>query len=81
MRRHLDAPDLLDRRARLAAAHLLLAFDLPAEAMAASWQMIEAAEACPGCTMGDFPAMGNNQRRTCLERARTLIDEMLAEAP
>ncbi len=78
MVRRAPKPDLLDRRARLAAAHLLMAFDLPAEANAACKQMIEAAKVCPGLTTGDIPDMGSHSRAAFLERARALIDEMLA---
>ena len=78
MTRRRTRPDLLDRRARLAATHLLMAFDLPAPAGAAAAQMIEAAKVCPGVTMDEVPLMGGGQRRACLERARDLIGEMLA---
>lgn len=77
MTRRRIKPDLLDRRARLAAAHLLMAFDLPAPADAAVAQMSAAAKACPGLKMDEIPMMGSGQRRACLERARDLIGEML----
>ncbi len=74
-------PDLLDRRARLAATNLLMAFDLPAPADQASRQMITAAKCCPGVTMDEIAPLGRNQRLACLHKARLLIEEMLAELP
>ncbi len=69
----------IDRRQRIAASMLLMGFDLPAEAEAASKQMIEAAEVCPGITMGDMAPMGKAGRFNALAAARALIDEMLEE--
>ena len=69
----------LDRRQQLAAAQLLMAFDLPAPMAAASRQMIEAARVCPGLTMGELPNLGPGSRRACLAAARDLIDELIDE--
>lgn len=80
MARRAPRPDLLDRRARLAAAHLLCAFDLPAEATAASHQMIEAAKVCPGLHMGELPSFTSGSRLEFLMRARELTDALIAEA-
>lgn len=72
-------PDLIDRRQRLAACMLLSAMDLPAPAGDAARQLIEAADVCPGVTIGDLPPLGPGSRRLFLQRASDLIDEMLAE--
>ena len=69
----------IDRRQRLAAAALLMGFDLPQEMMAASVTMLEAADVCPGMTTGDLAPMGPQGRRQALKMARSLIDEMLDE--
>jgi hypothetical protein len=69
--------DLLDRRQRLAAAALLMAFDLPAEMSGAGEQMREAAEVCPGLTVDEVPI---GDRCAALLRAKQLIDELVAEA-
>lgn len=69
----------IDRRQRLAAAHLLMGFDLPQEMGRAARSMLEAAEICPDLNTGEIGSMGDQQHRTALMRARTLIDEMLAE--
>ncbi len=77
--RHAGEPVPIDRRQRLAAAALLMGFDLPQEMGAASHSMLEAAAACPGLNTGDIPTMGRGGRRHALEHARRLIDEMLGE--
>lgn len=69
----------IDHRQRLAAAALLMGFDLPQEMMAASRSMLEAADACPGMTTADMAPMGAQGRRQALEMARRLIDDMLLE--
>lgn len=69
----------VDRRQRLAAALLIMGFDLPQEAMAACQSMLEASRLCPGMTTGDMAPMNGQARRTSLEMARGLIDEMLDE--
>lgn len=69
----------IDRRQRLAAAALVMGFDLPQEMHAAAATMLKAAEICPGMTTGDMAPMGPQGRRAALEFAKTLIDEMLAE--
>lgn len=69
----------IDRRQRLAAALLLMAFDLPQEMRAASLTMLEAARLCPGLTTGEIGGMGGHQRVAMLERAKSLIEEMVAE--
>lgn len=69
----------IDRRQSLAAATLLMGFDLPQEAMAATRAMLKAAEILPGMTMGEIPPMGPDGRRQALEHAKRLIDEMLTE--
>lgn len=71
----------IDRRQRLAAAALLMAFDLPQEMRAAAATMLEAASVCPGMTTGDMAPMGSQGRRAALEFARRLVDEMLSEMP
>lgn len=71
----------IDRRQRLAAAALLMAFDLPQEMSVAARSMIEATDACPGMTTGEMPPMNSDGRRTALQMARHLIDEMLDEMP
>lgn len=69
--------DLLDRRQRLAAAALLMAFDLPAPFAAAGEQMAEAAEVCPGLTLDEVPL---GDRAAALLRAKQIIDQLVAEA-
>lgn len=73
----------IDRRARLAAANLMVAFDLPQSATYAAQQMIMAARLCPGMTTNELGnmqgSMNNHNKRSVLEKARTLIDEMLRE--
>ena len=69
-------PIELDRRQRLVAALAMIAFDLPQPAEKASRAMLQAARLCPGATTQDLP-MGN--RRAALEKAKVLLDEMLAE--
>lgn len=64
----------LDVRQREAAAELLMAFDLPQPMTEAATTMLEAATVMPGLRAGSLGG-----RRTHLERARALIDEMLAE--
>lgn len=70
----------IDRRQRLAAAALIMGFDLPQEMMAASRSMLEAASLLPGMTTGDLAPMGGQGRRHALQMAKGLIDEMLSEA-
>lgn len=69
----------LDRRQRLAAAMLIMAFDLPQPMTEAAKTMMEAAALCPGLTTGEIGTMGKSQRLSHLNRARDLIDEMIAE--
>jgi len=69
----------IDRRQRLAAAALMMGFDLPQEAMAASRSMLAAARLCPGMTTGDMVPMGSQTRRHALQMAKGLIEEMQAE--
>jgi len=69
----------IDRRQRLVAAYMLMAFDLPAEMGAAAASMLEAASICPGLTTGELPDMGAQAKRRYLEAARDQIDVMLAE--
>jgi hypothetical protein len=70
------APDLVGRRARVAAACLLSAFDLPAEMIAASKQLLQACRVCPGLTVRDVPV---GSRRQSLHAARQIIDQLLEE--
>lgn len=70
---------IIDRRQRLAAAALLLAFDLPQNLHATSKSMLEAAHVCPGMTTGDLGGMGQQGKASHLRAARDLIDEMLRE--
>ncbi len=70
---------VIDRRQRLAAAALLLAFDLPQNLRAAGKSMLEAAHICPGMTTGDLEAMGSQGKASHLRAARDLIEEMLRE--
>lgn len=77
-RRHrAPQPDLLDRRQRVAAAILLHAVDLPQEMSAYAQLSLTAAKVCPGLNVSE--AFTGQPRRVMLERARELIDEMLAE--
>lgn len=69
----------IDRRQRLAAAALLMAFDLPQEMSVAARSMIEATDACPGMTTGEMPPMNSDGRRAALEMAKGLVEDMLAE--
>lgn len=69
----------LDRRQRLAACLMLSAVDLPAPAGEVAQLLCAAAKVCPGVTMNELPSMGHDSRRRFLERARDLIDEVLAE--
>lgn len=68
----------IDQRQRLAAALLLMGFDLPQEMTMFSASMLEAAEICPGIKMGQIP-IETKGRRIALEKARELIDQMLGE--
>lgn len=74
-RKSARAPDLLDRRQREAACLLLSAIDLPATACDVARQWQAAARVCPGAT-ADMLVGG---RRDQLQRARALIDQLLAE--
>ncbi|MGQ3018759.1 hypothetical protein [Phenylobacterium sp.] len=69
--------DLLDRRQRLAAALCLAAIDLPANAVAAGRQLMQAASVCPGVTMDEIPT---NSRREALTKARDILNELISEA-
>ena len=69
----------IDRRQRVAAAMLLMGFDLPQDAISAARTMIEASRVCPGMTTGDMAPMGTQGRREALEAVRKLVDEMLSE--
>lgn len=73
-----DATLGIDRRQRLAASMLLMAFDLPAPMHPVSAQITAAAKITPGCTLDEFPAL--QSRRTMLEAAHRLTGELLAEA-
>lgn len=66
---------IIDPRQGKAVAKLLMAFDLPAEMMAASQTMILASFFHPGAKIGP---MGSN-RKNHLEQAKALIDQMLEE--
>lgn len=66
----------LDPRQRAAAAALLLAFDLPVDMTTAAKTMLEAADMHPGLKV---ETMGRGNRRAMLEKARGMIDEMLAD--
>jgi hypothetical protein len=65
----------IDPRQREAAALLLTAIDTPVEAMAWCRSLMEATMINPGMTVKAMPP-----RLTSLEEARSLIDEMIAEA-
>lgn len=69
--------DPLDGRQRLAATILMAAVDLPQPAGDYAKVMIAAAKLTPGCTVEE--AMIGKGRQRMLERARALIDEMLAD--
>lgn len=69
--------DLLDRRQRLAAALSLAAIDLPANAVDAARQLMQAASVCPGVTMDEIPT---NSRREALTKARDILNELISEA-
>lgn len=69
----------IDRRQRVAAAMLLMGFDLPQDAISAARTMIEASRVCSGMTTGDMAPMGAQGRREALEAVRKLVDEMLSE--
>jgi hypothetical protein len=64
------------RRQRIAAACLLSAIELPADASAWAIQLKQAPRVCPNITM-DQVAVGS--KRDGLLKARVLIDEMLNE--
>lgn len=70
----------IDRRQRVAATLLLMAFDLPQEMTKAARTMAEAARVCPGITTGDIGGMGNHNRLRILERARDMVEQLIAEA-
>lgn len=70
----------IDRRQRLAAAFLLLAFDLPQPLERAAQSMRDAATVCPGLTMQDIFDMGDASHLAYLTEARDLIDTMIREA-
>lgn len=70
-------PDPLDRRQRVAAAVLLSAIDLPHPVEEVARLALAAADVCPGINVVE--AMFGQGRKACLERARDLIEEMLAE--
>lgn len=72
---------VIDRRQRVAAVLCLAAIDLPQPAGDYARHVMDAAKLCPGITMNELPDLNSNARRACLERARGLIDEMLAEIP
>lgn len=69
----------IDRRQRVAAALLMMGFDLPQEMTAAARSMLAAARLCPGLSTGELVPMNSQSRRAALQRARAIIDEMLAE--
>lgn len=69
----------IDRRQRVAAANLLMGFDLPQPVEAFAASMLEAALICPGLTTGELPDASKGARRLALQNARRIIDEMLAE--
>lgn len=69
----------LDRRQRLAACLLLMAFDLPQPMTEAARTMMEAARICPGVHTGELGGMGSHQRVPTLQRVRDMVDEMIAE--
>lgn len=66
----------MDSRQREAACLLMAAVDFPAPMHEASVLILEAAKLCPGITVDRVPI---GQRILCLQRARQLIDDMLAE--
>lgn len=74
----------IDRRAKVAAANLMVAFDLPQSASEAAQQMIKAARLCPGITTNEIGnmqgSMNLHNKRSVLEKAQALIAEMLLEA-
>jgi len=75
---HLPPVDI-DRRQRLAAAALLMAFDLPQTMAAVTGSGMEASGICPELTTGEIPHLKADGRRHILEKARTMNDEMLEE--
>ena len=74
----------IDRRALVAAANLMVAFDLPQPANEAAQQMLAAARLCPGLTTNEIGnmqgSMNQHNKRSVLEKAQALIAEMLLEA-
>ena len=74
----------IDRRALVAAANLMVAFDLPQPASEAAQQMLMAARLCPGLTTNEIGnmqgSMNAHNKRSVLEKAQALIAEMLLEA-
>lgn len=68
--------ELIDPRLRLAAACVLLAFDLPAPADAVGRQFLQAASIFPGLKPGEV-SLGN--RRALLLQARGLIELVITE--
>lgn len=74
----------IDRRALVAAANLMVAFDLPQPASEAAQQMLTAARLCPGLTTNEIGnmqgSMNLHNKRSVLEKAQALIAEMLLEA-
>lgn len=69
----------IDRRQRVAAAHLLMAFDLPRDMEEAARAMLEASRVCDGLTTRDIGDMGEHNRLRHLQRAYDLIGNMIAE--
>ena len=73
----MSKPDLLDPRQRLAAALILSAIDLPADAVGWARQAVQAASVCRGVTLSQIDLGGG--RTEHLIEARKLLDEMIAE--
>ncbi len=71
----MSVPDIIDRRQREAAVLLLTAVDLPVEVRTWANLIMEAAKVLPGASMSHAA----KDRRDGLERARDLINDMLAE--
>jgi hypothetical protein len=78
-KRKRDAKLGIDWRQRHAAAHLLMAFDLPAEMHAASEAMIEAADVAYGLKANQVSMIEAGNRLANLEQARDLIDDLIDE--
>lgn len=66
-----------DRRQRVAAAQLLMGYDLPVELGDHAAQMLFASLICPGMTTADLPT--RQSRIEVLDSVREMVDAMIEE--